>query len=28
MSSSLRWFAWLALWVALPCMAQQKLHSI
>ncbi|PKV11071.1 YceI family protein [Xanthomonas prunicola] len=28
MSSSLRWFAWLALWVTLPCLAQQKMHSI
>lgn len=28
MSSSLRWFAWLALWVTLPCLAQQKVHFI
>lgn len=28
MSSWLRWCAWLALWVALPCLAQQQVHSI
>lgn len=28
MSSSLRWYAWLALWVVFPCMAQQKVQSI
>jgi len=27
-SSSLRWYAWLALWVVFPCMAQQKVQSI
>ena len=28
MPLSLRWVAWLALWVALPCVAQQKVHAI
>ncbi|MBB5737425.1 polyisoprenoid-binding protein YceI [Xanthomonas campestris] len=28
MPLSLRWFTWLALWVAFPCLAQQTLHSI
>ncbi|PPU78505.1 YceI family protein [Xanthomonas cucurbitae] len=28
MSLSLRWVAWLALWAALPCLAQQQVHVI